>query len=103
MKWEKGQSGNPKGRPKETPEQREARLKYKDLREAWWLAFAEMGGVGKFVEWGDKNPTEFYRLMSRLLPIVTQGPGEDGEHKIKFEIVSFKDKQEGTDSTEEKG
>lgn len=31
-------------------------------------AFALMGGTAGLVEWGEKNPTEFYRLWARLIP-----------------------------------
>ena len=37
-------------------------------RENLTLAFDLMGGVPALVAWGRKNPTEFYRLWSRLIP-----------------------------------
>lgn len=37
-------------------------------RENLTLAFDLMGGVPALVRWGKKNPTEFYRLWSRLIP-----------------------------------
>lgn len=32
-----------------------------------------MGGVPKLTEWAEENPTEFYKLYSKLLPVHLQG------------------------------
>lgn len=31
-------------------------------------AFVKMGGVESLKKWGNENPTEFYRLWSKLIP-----------------------------------
>lgn len=43
-------------------------------KEAFALAFQGMGGVPALQQWGNQNPTEFYKLYSRLIPVdVTTG------------------------------
>lgn len=37
-------------------------------KESLETAFERMGGVAGLVQWGKKNPTEFYRIWARLLP-----------------------------------
>lgn len=34
-----------------------------------YAAFEEMGGVEQLVNWGRTNPTEFYRIWARLIPV----------------------------------
>ncbi len=47
------------------------------------IVFVKLGGVTAMTEWAQGNPTEFYRLYSRLLPVEVKGPGDNGEHKIE--------------------
>ena len=42
--------------------------KFTSLKQAFLNAFVEMGGERKLMEWGKENPTEFYRLLAKLLP-----------------------------------
>lgn len=42
--------------------------RFQDVREMIEIAFDQMGGMPKFVAWGKKNPGEFYKLWSKLLP-----------------------------------
>ena len=60
------QPGTPKtgGRVKGTPNKSTAAVK-----EALTSAFEGLAGVPALIEWGRENPTEFYRLWSRLLPL----------------------------------
>jgi len=37
-------------------------------KEALSQAFADLGGVPALVEWAQKNPTDFYRIWSKILP-----------------------------------
>ena len=37
-------------------------------REAFMLAFDEVGGVKALTAWARENQTEFYRLYARLIP-----------------------------------
>ena len=57
-----GSSGNPNGRPVGS------KNKFTTLKSAFIDAFEEIGGVDNLVEWARCNQTEFYRMLSRLLP-----------------------------------
>jgi hypothetical protein len=46
--------------------------------------FVRLGGTAAMAEWAGKNPTEFYKIYARLLPI--EGPGENGAHKFSLEL-----------------
>ena len=62
MTWDKGQSGNPAGRPKGS------RNKFTQLCDEFLLAFEEVGGREALVKWAESNPDQFYRLVVQLLP-----------------------------------
>ena len=47
------------------------------------LAFELMGGVPALVVWGRGNPTEFYRIWSRLIP----KPVEDASQALPLETL----------------
>lgn len=54
-------------------------------KEAMRLAFDGIGGVPKLIGWAKANPTEFYKLWGRLIPM--EHTGKDGgpvqhEHRI---------------------
>jgi len=49
----------------------------KSVKEALAEAFEGMGGIPALIRWGKQNPTDFYRLWARLLPIQITG-GEGG-------------------------
>lgn len=59
--------GSPKpagsGRAKGTPNKVTANFK-----EAFSYAFQGLGGGPHLLEWARENPTEFYRLLSKMLP-----------------------------------
>lgn len=73
--------GNPKtgGRKKGTPNKNTAAIK-----DAFRTAFEQMGGIHSLVEWGKENPTQFYQLVSKLIPTEVHGSGDEGEHKFEF-------------------
>jgi hypothetical protein len=52
--------GRPKGRPNKTTA---------SAKEAFALAFEEMGGYKALMAWGKKNPNNFYPLFAKLIPI----------------------------------
>jgi Family of unknown function (DUF5681) len=58
-RWQKGVSGNPGGRPKGAVNKTTAAV-----REAILAAFDEK----KFLEWMATHQTEYYQLVSRLMP-----------------------------------
>lgn len=47
-------------------------------REAFQLAFDEIGGWDKLAAWAKKNPTEFFKLYARLIPVEHVGEGGKG-------------------------
>lgn len=65
----KGHTGNPYGRPKGS------RNKFtQTAKEAFSLAFDEIGGYKGLADWAIKNRTDFYKLYSKLIPVdVTTG------------------------------
>jgi hypothetical protein len=40
----------------------------KNVERAFHTAFELIGGVPRFALWADQQPTEFYKLYSRMLP-----------------------------------
>lgn len=78
-----------KGRPKGAKNKTTVAMK-----DAMMAVYADLqakrkGENGHFLEWAEENPTEFYKLASKLLPIQVSGAGEDGEHvhEIRWKIV----------------
>jgi hypothetical protein len=63
MKYQKGQTGNPNGRPKGS-----ANKNTLIIRDAVLDAFLELGGVEWLIEQANKNPTAFISLLAKILP-----------------------------------
>lgn len=47
-------------------------------REAFQLAFDRCGGAQGLTTWARKNPTEFYKIYGRLIPMEVVGEGGSG-------------------------
>jgi hypothetical protein len=43
------------------------------VKQAFGEAFDKMGGAQALLEWGKKNPTDFYKLSSKLIPTEVAG------------------------------
>lgn len=68
MSFKKGQSGNPKGKKKGQVSKFTSSFK-----EALRIAFDGIGGPAHLMEWARDNPTEFYKIMARLIPVEVTG------------------------------
>lgn len=68
-----------KGRPLGSPNKATASVKAV-LEEA----FEKMGGVSSLVTWAKNEPTEFYKLYAKLLPVQVQA---DMKHNGTISII----------------
>ncbi|HEY6021799.1 MAG TPA: hypothetical protein VIY48_18595 [Candidatus Paceibacterota bacterium] len=77
MAWPKGKPRGKKvgGRKKGTPNKSTVSVK-----EALQAAFDGMGGMEALKVWGQQEPTEFYKLWSKMLPqeVKSEISGKDG-------------------------
>jgi hypothetical protein len=39
-----------------------------DVKKAFFDAFGRLGGLEALVAWGRDNPTDFYKLLAKLMP-----------------------------------
>lgn len=63
MKFKKGESGNPEGRPKGA-----LNKETKSFKEAFDYAFDSIGGPEALAKWAKKNPDDFYKIIGKRLP-----------------------------------
>jgi hypothetical protein len=75
-KFEKGNAGKPKGAKNKVT---------KDVKEFLYDAFIKMQGTKEnLFDWGLKNPTEFYKIVSKLIPTDVKAQVDNkGELEIK--------------------
>ena len=67
-----GKDNPSKGRPKGA-----VNKSTKSAREAFQLAFEGLG-QGALLTWAQANPTEFFKLYARLIPVEHVGDGGEG-------------------------
>lgn len=67
-KFQKGEGGRPRG----------SRNKFTSLKDEFLNAFEQIGGTEELATWARKNQTQFYTLLSKLLPSKSEVTGEDG-------------------------
>lgn len=69
MAFKKGKSGNPKGKPKGATNKLN-----KAIKEVIHETFNNLQCDAKtnMLEWAKQNPTEFYKLASKLIPTETK-------------------------------
>ena len=65
------------GRPKGVPNKVNGLAK-----DAVARVFEEIGGIANMAMWAKDNPTQFYQLYAKLIPVQVDGAGENGEHLI---------------------
>lgn len=54
------------------------------VKETILQCFEDIGGRDAFAKWARRNPTEFYKLYGKVLPLSLQGDGSK-EFILKFE------------------
>jgi hypothetical protein len=54
-------------------------------REAFQMAFDKIGGPEALAAWATKEPTEFYKLFARLIPVDVNAKGDmSGEIIVRW-------------------
>lgn len=51
-------------------------------KEAFQLAFKDVGGIAALCRWAKRNPDAFYKLYAKLIPVEVRGGGLDGAIQI---------------------
>lgn len=54
----------------------------REVKEVIAKVFEDIGGIESFAAWARWEPTEFYKMYAKLLPIQLQGAGVDGAFQI---------------------
>lgn len=63
----------------------------KAAKQAFEDAFEDMGGVSGMVAWANKNPTVFYTLYSKLIPVDNRHGNPDGSALKGVILLPIKD------------
>ena len=82
MPYKKGKTGNKAGRPAGSLNKTTASIK-----SAIEQTFHRLGGVNHMAKWAEKEPNEFYKLLSKLLPHEVSGKlNSDVTHTIAWPL-----------------
>lgn len=79
--WEDTLTGLANAKTRSVSVPRSKDIKRKQVIDAFQDAFQLIGGTPRLAIWADENPTEFYRLYSKLMPKETNTEST-GEMKI---------------------
>lgn len=80
--WEETLNGIANAETKSISIPRSPYLKKERVLNAFHDAFELTGGIPRLALWADANPTEFYRLYSKMLP-----RQQDNTHKVDGDFV----------------
>jgi hypothetical protein len=49
--------------------------------------FTRLGGIQAMVKWAEENPTQFYGIYAKLIPIDLELGGKDGAPAVTVKVV----------------
>lgn len=64
----------------------------RDVSGAFAHAFEMIGGVSRFTLWADQNPSDFYKLYARMLPVAALAqPESEQVREIRRVLIDVSD------------
>ncbi len=96
MAFKKGESGNPNGKPKGAKNKINRAIK-DVINETFNQLQAD--SKNNMLEWAKNNPTEFYKLASKLIPTEIDANINSEPKKILVHRISFTDRPSNEPNT----